>query len=88
MNVLSVSNATKSFGAVKALDGVTFDLHEGELLALLGPNGAGKTTLIRAIAGRVRLDGGRSASSARPLPACARHIPSASFPRRLRCTRC
>ncbi len=58
MNVLSVSNATKSFGAVKALDGVTFDLHEGELLALLGPNGAGKTTLIRAIAGRVRLDSG------------------------------
>ena len=58
MNVLSVINATKSFGAVKALDGASFELRQGELLALLGPNGAGKTTLIRAIAGRVRLDAG------------------------------
>jgi ABC-2 type transport system ATP-binding protein len=58
MNVLSVTNARKSFGAVKALDGASFDLRQGELLALLGPNGAGKTTLIRAIAGRVRLDSG------------------------------
>jgi ABC-2 type transport system ATP-binding protein len=58
MNVLTVKDARKAFGAVKALDGVTFDLRQGELLALLGPNGAGKTTLIRAIAGRVRLDGG------------------------------
>jgi ABC-2 type transport system ATP-binding protein len=58
MNVLSIQNARKKFGQVAALDGATFDLRQGELLALLGPNGAGKTTLIRAIAGRVRLDGG------------------------------
>jgi ABC-2 type transport system ATP-binding protein len=58
MSVLTVSNATKSFGKVQALDGASFELAEGELLALLGPNGAGKTTLIRAITGRVRLDGG------------------------------
>jgi len=58
MSVLSVVNARKSFGAVKALDGVSLDLREGELLALLGPNGAGKTTLIRAIAARLRLDAG------------------------------
>ena len=58
MPVLTVSNATKSFARVKALDGASFDLAEGELLALLGPNGAGKTTLIRAITGRVRLDAG------------------------------
>src|SRR5918994_5469378 len=58
MNVLSVSDARKKFGAVVALDGASFELRKGELLALLGPNGAGKTTLIRAIAGRVRLDGG------------------------------
>lgn len=58
MTVLAVSNATKSFGSTKALDGASFELNQGELLALLGPNGAGKTTLIRAITGRVRLDGG------------------------------
>ena len=58
MSVLSVVDARKSFGAVKALDGASLELREGELLALLGPNGAGKTTLIRAIAGRVRLDAG------------------------------
>lgn len=58
MNVLTVTDARKKFGAVVALDGASFELRTGELLALLGPNGAGKTTLIRAIVGRVRLDGG------------------------------
>jgi ABC-2 type transport system ATP-binding protein len=57
--VLSIENARKRFGQVLALDGASFELRQGELLALLGPNGAGKTTLIRAIAGRVRLDGGQ-----------------------------
>jgi ABC-2 type transport system ATP-binding protein len=58
MNALAVCDARKSFGSVKALDGASFELRHGELLALLGPNGAGKTTLIRAVAGRVRLDAG------------------------------
>ena len=69
MNVLSVTNARKSFGAVKALDGASLDLRKGELLALLGPNGAGKTTLIRAIAGRVRLDSGEISLLGAPLQA-------------------
>jgi len=56
--VLDVRDAQKRFGAAQALTGASLSLRRGEWLGLLGPNGAGKTTLIRAIAGRVRLDGG------------------------------
>jgi ABC-2 type transport system ATP-binding protein len=48
----------KRFGSQVALAGVSFALRKGEWLALLGPNGAGKTTTVRAVAGRVRPDGG------------------------------
>jgi len=65
--VLRITDAARSFGATKALDGASLDLRAGELLALLGPNGAGKTTLIRAIAGRARLDRGAIELLAEPL---------------------
>src|SRR4030095_16371936 len=58
MNVLQVIDARKRFGSTTALGGASFELRQGELLALLGPNGARKTTVIRAVARRVRLDGG------------------------------
>ena len=58
MVALQVHAARKSFGPTRALDGMSLAFESGEMLGLLGPNGAGKTTLIRAIAGRVRLDGG------------------------------
>ncbi len=57
-SLLTVRDARKSFGSTPALQGASLALDAGELLGLLGPNGAGKTTLVRAIAGRVRLDGG------------------------------
>ena len=50
--------ASKSYGALRALDGIDLALHGGELLALLGPNGAGKTTAISLLLGLVRADEG------------------------------
>src|SRR5450759_345309 len=50
---VDVQNVSKSFGDVKALDGVTLRVKQGEIYGLLGPNGAGKTTLIRLFVGLV-----------------------------------
>ena len=53
--------AVKSYGALRALDGIDLELHRGELLALLGPNGAGKTTAIGLLLGLIRADAGEVA---------------------------
>src|SRR5213593_166061 len=56
--VLSVREVVKTFGAVRAVDGVSFSVHQGTITGLLGRNGAGKTTTLRMITGIFMPDSG------------------------------
>lgn len=56
--LLRASDVSKSFGAVRVLHAVSFDVYRGELLGILGPNGAGKTTLFNMISGDLKSSGG------------------------------
>ena len=58
-NVLEVHELDKSFGGVQAVQKLSFNLAEGQLLAMIGPNGAGKSTCFNLINGQLRPDGGR-----------------------------
>ncbi len=59
--MLSVSGLGKSFGGVRAVDGVGFSVAAGEMLAMIGPNGAGKSTCFNMLNGQLRPDAGRIA---------------------------
>ncbi len=59
--VLDVRGVTKTFGGVRALDGVDLHLDEGRIVGIIGPNGAGKTTLFDVISGFTRADEGEIA---------------------------
>lgn len=56
--MIEVKNLAKSFGKVKALDGLTFTAKDGEITGILGPNGAGKTTCLRTLYGLLKADTG------------------------------
>ena len=58
MALLEVRNVTRRFGGIVAVDGVSFDVPEGEIVGLIGPNGAGKTTVFNLITRIYRPDGG------------------------------
>ena len=57
--IIEIDNLEKSFKDVKAVDGVSFKVKEGELFAFLGINGAGKSTTINIISGTLKKDGGK-----------------------------
>ncbi len=80
MAILSLQGVSKSFGALKVTDDVSFSLEPGEALGIIGPNGAGKSTLFNLItgnlrpdAGLVRLDG-RDVTGETPMQRCASGI--------------
>jgi branched-chain amino acid transport system ATP-binding protein len=56
--VLAVRDLKKSFGGIVAVDGVSFDVHDGEILGIIGPNGSGKSTLFNCILGQLRPSAG------------------------------
>lgn len=59
MPILSLQNVSKSFGALKVTDDVSFDVPQGQALGIIGPNGAGKSTLFNLITGNIAPDTGR-----------------------------
>ena len=67
MSLLQVEGLGKSFGGVRAVDGVSFTLQPGELLALIGPNGAGKSTTFNMLNGQLRADRGSIHFNGQPI---------------------
>jgi len=59
VHAISVRDLSKNYGPVRAVNGLSFDVSEGEIVALLGPNGAGKTTTIEILEGHRRRSGGQ-----------------------------
>jgi len=57
--LLRVQAVSKTFGAIRALNGVSFDLHPGEILGIIGPNGSGKTTVVNCITGFIKKTSGK-----------------------------
>ena len=71
--ILSARGLTKRFGGLAAVDNMTFDVLQGEILGILGPNGAGKTTLFNLLTGFIRPDHGQAAFEKQDL---TRHSPN------------
>src|SRR6188474_1268701 len=59
MATVSFHNVEKSFGSTKVIQGITFDIGEGEFMVLVGPSGCGKSTLLRMLAGLEEISGGK-----------------------------
>jgi len=73
--VLEVKDLRKSFGAFKAVEDVSFEVAEGELVSLLGPSGCGKTTTLRCVAGLETFDGGEILLDGRIVSSPRRFVP-------------
>ncbi len=65
--MIRIQEISRSFGPVKAVDNLSFEVRAGEIFALLGPNGAGKTTTIKMILGMLRPDAGQVFFDGKPI---------------------
>ena len=66
--MIRIENLVKTFGAKRAVDGVSFTVERGEVLGFLGPNGAGKSTTMRMVTGFMPPTAGRVTSAATTWP--------------------
>src|SRR4051812_26903501 len=74
MTKITISNVSRSFGTVRAVDHVDLTVEEGEFFTLLGPSGCGKTTLLRMIAGFCELDSGEIRFGERRIDRLPAHV--------------
>src|SRR5579884_4049692 len=72
--ILEVRNLEKRYGTARAVDGVSFDLAEGQVLTLLGPSGCGKSTTLRLVAGLEEPDGGEIRLHGRVVASASRRV--------------
>src|ERR1051326_135883 len=88
--VLSVHNLSKRFGGILAVDGVSFEVNQGEILGIIGPNGSGKSTLFNCILGQLAPTSGDLRLDGPPLPGMRARdaCPRAASPPRFSCCRC
>ena len=70
---MTLDGVVRTFGALRALDGVSFDVRRGEILGVAGPNGAGKTTLLNVCTGALAATAGSIAFEGRPLRGAPAH---------------
>ena len=56
---LQISDLTKDFGGLRAVDGISFQVEQGEFVGLIGPNGCGKTTTFNCISGLLQITSGK-----------------------------
>ncbi|MXW03376.1 MAG: ABC transporter ATP-binding protein [Holophagales bacterium] len=73
MSYLAVEDLSISFGGIRAVDDVSFDVEEGEVFAIIGPNGAGKTTLFNLVSGIYSSDGGSVRFAGRDITSLPAH---------------
>ncbi len=74
MSIMEIQDLTKRFGGLTAVNQVSFEVQEGEILGIIGPNGAGKSTLFKLIASFLRATSGRVTFKGEQITAMAPHI--------------
>lgn len=77
--IIEIKNLCKSYGKIKAVDNISFDVVDGEFFAFIGPNGAGKSTTIRTLLGLIHADSGEANILGLPLEKSTEYLSNIGF---------